>query len=268
MSIQDDGFFSPDIAAWAQQNRLQHASWFALADQLGRLSQRLLFEIGPPNDGNSIAMLLIYARAVTTYQAAILLAERGLPADSRTLARSFLETVMHFGAAMKDPEFYKRLTAADRRHKQNIASPLVKMGSDKSGLDTSEIEKLESWLADPEAPKPEKLPVERLMQDMELGEIYDTYFRGLSGDAAHTTVLSLQRHCITDAQNNLIGTKWGPDGSDTTGTLMTLCSIMFYLLSWGRNSLTGESGAEEMGAAWSEYKKLIGAEYESASDAT
>jgi len=260
MSIRDEGFFSPDIGGWVKQNRSENPRWFALADRLRRLSQRLLFAVDPPIDPNSITMLLIYARAVTSYQAAILLIERGLPADARTLARSFLETVMHFGAAMNDPEFYKRLVAADRRHKENIANPLVKMGGDKSGLDSKEVEKLEAWLADPDASKAEKLPIERIMQGMELGDIYDTFFRGLSGDAVHTTILSLQRHCVVDAQNDVVGTKWGPDVTDTAQTLMTLCSVMFYLLSWGRNSLTKEDGADEMEAAWAEYKNLVDAE--------
>lgn len=257
MSIKEEGFFSSDMSEWIAKSRLVNQKWYALTDKLRQLSQRLLLSITPPDDPNSITMLLIYARAVTSYQAAILLIERGLPADARTIARSFLETVMHFGAATNDPEFHKRLVAADRKHKENIANPLLKMGGDKSGLDDTEIEKLQAWLANPNAPKAEKLPIEKLMQTMELGDIYDTYFRGFSGDAAHTTILSLQRHCIVDEEQNLSGTKWGPDMVDTTGTLMDLCSIMFYLLVWGRNSLTGETGADEIETAWAEYKNLI-----------
>ena len=257
MSLKDEGFFSPTIASWVARNRVENPEWFALADDLRQLSQNLLLAIDPPDDRNSITMLLIFARAVTSYQSSLLLIERGLPADARTIARSFLETTMHYGAATKDSVFYERLLAADRRHKQNIADPLVKMGAEKSGLEPGQIEALEEWLADPDAPKPGKLPIEQLMEGMELGDIYDTYFRGLSGDSAHTTVLSLGRHAVADPDGVMTGTKWGPDLSETENTLMTVCSVMFYLLHWVQQTLGKAIQADEIEAFWTEYKRLV-----------
>ena len=97
------------------------------------------------------------------------------------------------------------------------------------------------------------------MEGMELGDIYDTYFRGLSGDASHTTVLSLNRHAGQDSNGMMIGTRWGPNDAETAATLMTLCSIMFYLLHWVTDTLAARQGDAELERCCAEYKRLTGA---------
>jgi hypothetical protein len=258
MSFKEDGFFSPTMPTVIAKARAESRTWFALVDRLRKLSQNLLLQVDPPPDPHSVCLHVMFARAVTTYQASVLLAERGLPADSRTLARSFLETTMFYGAATGDPEFHKRLVAADRTHKVNIAKPLINMGTENSGLDDGQVEALQKWLDDAGAPKPGKLRIEQMMEGMAFGDIYDTYFRGLSGDSAHTTILSLDRHTVSNDAGEMVGTKWGPDLTDTDNTLMTLCSVMFYLLLWVDSTLALGVGSAEIGSCWEEYKRLAG----------
>jgi hypothetical protein len=261
MSLKDDGFFSPDLKQFVAKNRSENREWFALADDLRKLSQRLMLAIEPPADPNSVCMHLMFARAVTSFQAALLLIERGMPADAGTLMRSFLETTMFFGAARYDSEFNIKLLAADRDHKVKVANPLVAFGPDNYGLTSQQIEELKKWLADPEAPEAKKITLAPLMKKMGLDAIYDTYFRGLSGDFAHTTVQSLNLHVATNGHGEMIGTKWGPDASRTANTLMDLCSVTFYLFNWVHD-VHGDLGVEgDVTTAWKQYCSLLDQRY-------
>ena len=54
----------------------------------------------------------------------------------------------------------------------------------------------------------------------------------------------------------MVGSKWGPDLTDTDNTLLTLCSIMFYLLNWVDATLAQGKASADTLALWEEYKRL------------
>jgi hypothetical protein len=81
-------------------------------------------------------------------------------------------------------------------------------------------EKLTKFLEDPgrlgEKGKP--LNWEEVANAAELSNVYDVYYRGLSNDAAHRSLIALKRHCEVDENNELKGFRWGPDIEDVEET--------------------------------------------------
>ncbi len=144
MSIRDLELLSPTIGDYVAKARRENPGWFALADRIRKLSQDLLLGIEPGPEPLSLLMLLLFARAATSYQAALLLIERGMPADARTLVRSVLESTVYFGMATQEPNFHLRLAGADRRDKINYTKPILAMGPERSGLNQSTIEALQA----------------------------------------------------------------------------------------------------------------------------
>jgi hypothetical protein len=49
MSLETDGYLSPDIKNWVT-SRAEHWSWFALADRLNRAAQTLMLACGSEID--------------------------------------------------------------------------------------------------------------------------------------------------------------------------------------------------------------------------
>ena len=71
------------------------------------IAQQLLLEV-PLEDKKAFLAALLFVRGLSSFQAAILLAERGMIQDARTITRSCFETVFCFGALHKDPGYLEK----------------------------------------------------------------------------------------------------------------------------------------------------------------
>jgi Family of unknown function (DUF5677) len=80
-----------------------------------------------PSDNNSaIQAALLFVRGLSSFPAAILLAERGMTQDARTIIRSCFETVFCFGALRKDPGFLEKFEKATLHNQKTHAHALAR----------------------------------------------------------------------------------------------------------------------------------------------
>ena len=119
MTIDEQGFLSPEIAAWIGKHRAENRAWFSLAMDLNSVAQQelLLLEV-PLEDSKAVLATLLFVRGLSSFQAAILLAERGMTQDARTIARSCFESVFCFGALRKDRDFLGKFEKHDVHSKK------------------------------------------------------------------------------------------------------------------------------------------------------
>jgi hypothetical protein len=110
-STLENGFLSADLHSRVSDIRGRHADWFSHAENLNRFAQRIAItqrefssERGLGDD-HVLALLLLY-RALNNFQATVLMAERGMIVEARTLARSCLETAIWLAAIKTDPEHW------------------------------------------------------------------------------------------------------------------------------------------------------------------
>jgi hypothetical protein len=71
---------------------------------------------------------------------------------------------------------------------------------------------------------------EEVAKSARLSSVYDVYYRGLSNDAAHPSLISLKRYWESN-ENNVIF-RWGPDVNDVEETLVAACTAIWYLIAW------------------------------------
>ena len=94
-SSKEVGFLSPETQATIAQCRQQSAIWFALAEDVNRSAQATManYQIGP--DGNISTQhlfgLLLLIRSLSNFQGSLMMAERGMVVEARTLFRSCFE---------------------------------------------------------------------------------------------------------------------------------------------------------------------------------
>src|SRR4051794_5157179 len=133
MPNDDQEFLSPDIPGWIARHRSENHEWFDLAQSLNGVACRLLFTLIVPADDNQMfCAALLYMRALTSYQGAILLAERGMTTDARTLARSCFESVFCLGAVCRDASFPDRFIRDDAERRRKLAKSLLKLPPESS----------------------------------------------------------------------------------------------------------------------------------------
>ena len=260
MTINEQGFLSPDIHVWIAKHRAESREWFALAEDLNRLGQRRLTLLKVPGDDNqALLTALLFIRTLAGFQGAVVLAERGMTQEARTLTRGCFESVFCLGAALKDKNFSDALNRDDVRRRKTIAGVLL---DDPRGLGDGHIGKLNRFLDElaESGLKGENLQIVRMAELAGLKGIYDVYYRGMSNDAAHPSVTSLKHYLNADANGLIKGLRWGPDVSDVAGTLCTACTAAIYVISMTNDLLNQRSISPELEHCWTEYKRLVDSE--------
>jgi hypothetical protein len=229
MSIEEQGFLSPDIAAYIATHRAENQAWFGHAMDLNSIAQQLLLEF-QMKDNQTLWAALFFVRGLSSFQAAILLAERGMVQDARTIVRSCFETVFCFGALHKDPGFLEQFEKHDVYGKSAFANALP---AGKLEPDAAEI--LSQFLAGlaRSGEKGERLRWDRVADLAGLRDIYSVYYRGLSLDAAHPSHTALKRYYNINGNN--VELRWGPkalDEKDIEETLIASCAACWHLVDW------------------------------------
>jgi hypothetical protein len=126
-SIADIGFLSPAVAGYITDHRNQYADFFGLADALNRVGQGVMSEANVTITDQRAAdpkllTLLLLIRTMSNFQGVILLVERGMIVEARTLARSCYENVYCLSALQKDGAGFVKAMLADELYARKAAS--------------------------------------------------------------------------------------------------------------------------------------------------
>jgi hypothetical protein len=259
--LSEEGFLSPAISEWIKRHRLANQGWFSLADDLNRVAMRLVPSLTvPPEDDNVFLTVLLFLRGLSSFQSAVLLAERGMTQDARTLARGCFENVFLMGALCRDPSFAAAFVGDDFSRRAKIAKPLLKLPNG-SGLNAEHVEKLTRFMSDFESLGMSAKPINIADAARSAGliDIYDVYYRGLSTDASHASVTALNRYVEADEHSMIVGLRWGPEVSDVQDTLTCVCTAVIHLIRLISDSCGLDDLENRMGRCWADYKKLIDA---------
>jgi hypothetical protein len=123
--------------------RAQFKDWFDLVDTFNREAMKILFAIEPsPSSNRELATSLLYRRALQSFQGAVLLAERGMIADARSLVRSCSETAIAIGCLAIDEKFVDDLIEDHDRHRLTSANVHLNDPESREASTSQEIEKL------------------------------------------------------------------------------------------------------------------------------
>jgi hypothetical protein len=126
-------------------------------------------------------------------------------------------------------------------------------------LEPEVAEKLSQFLDDYErsGQKAEPLKWKEVANSAGLANAYNVFYRGLSNDAAHPSLIALKRYCAVDENNEFMQFHWGPDGKDVEETLVASCTACWYLVAWMGERVEYTGIKERLGRCFEEYKRLI-----------
>ncbi|WP_419316877.1 DUF5677 domain-containing protein [Caulobacter sp. ErkDOM-E] len=258
MSFETDGFLAKDWREFAENN-LVTPETSALCRDLSRSIQRLVSEVkivdaDSPIDPRFVARLLIL-RALTNFQGAVILAEQGLGAEARTLARSCLETAFCLAGVLSKKEVFVDLMLKDSaKHHNELAKHLLSLEGDNAV--NSELQLL---LQDHlhQDKKGQWLATRSLADASDLSDLY-IFYRELSADA-HPTMISLLRYIEEDG--DVIDFVWGPERDvSRVKEVMLLCCTFLVASGIAFNSEVAKNDfvGEDLGKHWISVQKLQG----------
>jgi hypothetical protein len=197
MKLRGEGFLNPAVSDWVRDNKEKNHALFDHAARLRDLALELAREISQAaasdQEVTSIALLL---RAISSFEGVILLSERGMFVEARTIARNVFETAFYLGALAEDPGFVKRLVADNAKHRKLLATALINDKAHADVIGTDVLRMLQRFLNDLDASDQElgKIVSEQAATQSGMASLY-SFFRDLSGDA-HPTIQSLGRYTV------------------------------------------------------------------------
>lgn len=224
-NIETQGFLSEEISKWVQGFRSKHEKFFSLVSDTNALCQKTMFELDAHSrHGQEVLVASLYIRALGTFQAAILLAEKGMIPQANMLARSLLEVIFTLSAICKNKELVNIYVNEDKKLRLRFLNKLRKFhgGEFPEDVNPEEIKQLEEELhTDIQKDGIKVRRTDEWAEDAGLTSWYLTVYPILS-ETVHAKARNLERHFIIDNDGEIIGFNWGPDDTGIEDVLMLL----------------------------------------------
>jgi hypothetical protein len=252
MSFEIDGFFSPEIERFRKAVRTSEPfkAWFDYALGLNRIGFDLLRQASSPStDPRLFAMHGHFVRAHQSFQGALVLAERGLIPDMRTLVRSGVESAIAIHPLANDPGFVDKMVEAHHMHQRKVARIVLDTPAYLASYSPEEVAAMHAAIAEAgaleatleaaaiaEANAAGTIPKKRKLQDIEWAatamkycpDLYQLLYRMLSSDGTHATINSLNRFVETDVTGRITAFKVAPDTTGLVEAVSAACLLFIW----------------------------------------
>jgi hypothetical protein len=255
------GFRSEVMDTYAHNLRFANAAWFQLADDTSECLSAIAVkhmetQRGRIGDKNILATLMLL-RSLGLLQGTIMMLERGMVIEARTLMRSLLETSFLLGAIHDNAEAFSKQFIEDANAAQKAQAGLaVKYGS----LDQNSPQyKATMATIDRLTGKFSALQVGEIAQNGPLKPSYLLY-RVMSNDSAHTSLTSILHHFNFEAAKKGEGSfMYGPEGPDSVAANLDNLVLIATGIGVGFTNITGDGeGNREVAVLCDRFGKLSG----------
>lgn len=230
MSIDKHGFLGSQMENWIKDCRARHSPYFALADEVNEFCQASMYEFQVHNaDLREMLTASLYIRVLSNYQSVIVLCERGMMPEARTILRAMLEAIFNLCAVAKDPLLARDFVLEDQEQRRKFLNKfrMLHGGRLPPTVNAQEIEELERQLK--AEGKIEVRNVEEWAREAGLHPWYLTAYAVLSG-SVHSRVRDLERYLVTDEKGNVTEFKWGPSDEELKDHIATAISAILQAL--------------------------------------
>lgn len=254
-SFLETGFLSDQLIADVPLFRKQNAEWFALIEDIAACLQQTAVKAcdtvkGTPFEPHPMGLLVLH-RANSLIQGAIIMLERGMVVEAKTLTRSLLECAFVLAGLHDKPEEVRTMLISDMdAAKRGQAKAILKSGAG------SDAKALEDRIK--EFGKVRNLPIDELADLGLLKNLY-LHYRVLSNDAVHPSGKSLRRHMNVAADGKSWGGyKFGPGTDDEIAETAYLIFLIGVPLGVAFQQMVGDKeNNARMGQIIDKNDKLV-----------
>lgn len=247
-TFHDVGFLATsDLEGWRKQVREEFGAAFAIADRTNHMAMRMLWDMPTEKlSEDHVFAVMSFARAVQSFQGAILMAERGAIPEARALTRLCAEAVLMVAGLCKLEGIPDLLRADNAKHRKVVSNSILEAnhGAPAEALKRyrDEIQDVKDEFGD----KPKSIDWSDIARRTGLANLYTLAYRYPSGDGAHITMQSLSRHATQDADGFLTGFVYHPSKTDLLQTLTAANTAMVAVITLARNYMRLDSYGGEL----------------------
>jgi hypothetical protein len=226
------GFLGDELKMFRENVRAKHVTGFHYMEQTNALAMRILWTLPLADLDEAMAhAVMSYARAVQNFQCILLMAERGAITEARILARAQAETLFLALGMFEKPDMLTLLQEDNAAHRKGVANAVIQMNvADRTGADMSRFEQEVENVVAQYGDKPRSIKWSALAYEVGVGKIYEYAYRFTSGDAAHATLESLNRHVQAKEGEDLHQFIFNPTDDDIGPTFCAGLASMVKLM--------------------------------------
>jgi Family of unknown function (DUF5677) len=232
MPFEQDGFLASEMPEWMTGHRKELVAWFDLAERVNRHCHSVAgtLKIEPQNNQHLLTATL-FLRALEYFQAAILMAERGMSNAAKVVLRTQLEAVFSLKMVAKsqgDADLFVRTDAhtqlaALKKIRRAQELEIIALTDEQMSTNEALILERERELSSTKIPK---ATADWLAKEAGMESSYLVTYVHFSG-SVHSLSRSLESYLEADEHDNLSHVRWGPDVRDGNGSL---CAAIEHIL--------------------------------------
>jgi hypothetical protein len=249
------GFLSPNIDSVINDIRESHRDIIALCENINELAHSVLRDIKIDlNDKQHLLVSGLFIRAMTTYQGVVILALRGMPAETSVVLRTLLEVLFRVCAIAKNVNVADAYIGEDEIYRRKSVYKLTELGKISkdavSKVDFSNI--LNEIKTNIEANGIKERSTEWYAKMAGLEGFYLSAY-SVCSRSVHVNVRDLESALVLDSKGDLVNYKYGPDVNGLDISLLAATESMIYILDCVRN-LFGTIYSDKVDSIYQEYK--------------
>ncbi len=182
------------------------------------------------DDNKQLMVVLLFARILSHYQCALVLAERGAAVSTKALIRVLLEAVFTLGACVKDSTFLDIYAKDDRRRQAELIEALLNFRNEEIGVTSKELERLRQQAASLRAEiredKSPKIGAFDAARRAGLLSFYHLFYVPYC-NAVHTSARDLVSHVQENSQGGIKLLQCGPESAEVEDIVDATIQIFF-----------------------------------------
>lgn len=238
--MEESGFLSETLDDFKVHLRTNYRKHYDAAIEVNTYAQKLQYKIeitkynteaGVHIDTDHLLSSILYSRTISSYQAFLLLLQRGMQQQARVMLRCIFETLFALVAIQKNKNYSKRLIEADECDRLKAFNKIIRYRTRQSPDDDS-INEIKELAATSkrivEDKKLHKIGVEENADKAGLLDWYDTAYSLLSG-TVHASIRSLQEALVLDEkEQDIVSLKNEPEMDDFVHLTSTAIEAVLY----------------------------------------
>ena len=232
-SFTEDGFLSSEIDDRVTWFRSTYPEWFNLVSSVNRFAWQLQYSLSvKTDDAQSLVCGTLYVRALSNYQGAVLLIQRGMSSQARILLRCLLESVFSLVAVSKHKELANDFIKADEIQRMKMLNKVERWRGEnlrQVAADAQTKQTKEDLKRVIEEIGAKNIHVEEMAKKAELLDWYLTAYAVFSG-AVHSSVRDLEHELALDSSRNIVSLKNQPSYEETPELLLAAIEAMLQTL--------------------------------------
>jgi hypothetical protein len=228
MSLDDQGFLSEEITRFQTHICSRYAKYFDLIDRVNRFCQQAKYRLLiHDHDGREVIAGCIMIKILNDLQAAILLVERGLASQARTLIRVGLEGFFILANICRVDGFWRSFILSDQVARRRLLRAIrgnssVLLEEVRRQVVPELISQLDQDIREHGITEEHAIELARRVN---LLNFYDGPYRLFSQDV-HSLPKVLEKYGVFDQDGALVSFTWGPQIDDLEAELTVIPRIM------------------------------------------